>query len=125
MFSAVIKDLRLRRGLTQKELAQELYLSPSAISQYENGVSRPSRETLDSLAQYFGVSVSFLLGASVNAEVEVLLSEEFCQGVSMSDILKKCTEIPPEDRPAFLHMLEGLTYSCISMIAAKIEKVCR
>ena len=125
MFSAVIKDLRLHRGLTQKALAHELYLSPSAISQYENGVSRPSRETLDRLAQYFEVSVSLLLGASVNEEVEVLLCEEFCQGVSISDVLKKCTGIPKEDRPAFLRMLNGLTSSSVPTIPDKSEKVCR
>ncbi len=56
-----LKELRKSKGLTQKALAAELCLTQSQINTYENGLSKPSIETLISLADYFRVSVNELL----------------------------------------------------------------
>lgn len=72
-----IREIRKKCGLTMKELAERVGVSESAISQYETGRRQPDYETLLKIADYFGVSVDYLLGkeggAAVDPELEELL----------------------------------------------------
>jgi len=54
--------LRLAHGLTQQELAKHLGISPVTISGYENGHREPTIEMLERIADYFDVTVDYLLG---------------------------------------------------------------
>ncbi len=53
-----IAYFRRKKGLTQKELADKVNLSPSFISHIENGISNPSNETLEKISDILEVSVS-------------------------------------------------------------------
>jgi transcriptional regulator with XRE-family HTH domain/quercetin dioxygenase-like cupin family protein len=55
-----LKDIRLKAGLTLRELARQAKVSPSFISQIENGKSQPSVATLYSFSQLLNVSVDEL-----------------------------------------------------------------
>lgn len=57
-----LKILRNNRGLSQRDLARSLNVSPSTVAQYETGKRTPDADTLNALAQYFNVSVDYLLG---------------------------------------------------------------
>ena len=57
-----IKELRIRRGLTQVELAGMLGVSKSVISSYENGVHLPPYDILVRISNLFGVSCDYLIG---------------------------------------------------------------
>ncbi len=57
-----IKNLRERKGLTQKELATNLNISASAIGMYEQGRRIPDVETLQQFSNFFQVSIDELLG---------------------------------------------------------------
>lgn len=59
--SEKIRLLRVQKGLTQKQLAEALKTSPQSISGYENGNVVPDIPCLFAYAEYFGVSVSYLL----------------------------------------------------------------
>lgn len=59
-----IKDLRLSKHLTQKELAQLLNVKPTTVSGWELGRNEPSIDTLKDLARIFGVSVGYMAGAT-------------------------------------------------------------
>ncbi|WP_026486709.1 helix-turn-helix domain-containing protein [Caldanaerobius polysaccharolyticus] len=59
-----LKELRSERQLTQRELADLLQLSPSTIAMYETGQRMPDPEILQKIADFFGVSVDYLLGRS-------------------------------------------------------------
>ena len=59
-----LKRLRAEKGITQKALAMRLNLSAGTISNYENGVHMPDLETLCMLADFYCVSLDFLLGRS-------------------------------------------------------------
>jgi len=61
-FPITLKMLRLSRGLSQHELARDLELSAVTISGYETGKREPSLEILERIADYFDVSIDFLLG---------------------------------------------------------------
>lgn len=57
-----IKELRERRGMTQKELAEYMQVSFQTISKWENGVNMPDITNLPKLADLFEVSTDVLLG---------------------------------------------------------------
>lgn len=60
---AIIKQLRLQKGLTQEELGKVIGVQKSAIRKYESGmVQNIKRSSIKKLADFFGVSPSYLLG---------------------------------------------------------------
>lgn len=68
-----LKELRQTKGLRQSELAQKVGISEQAISFYENGKRNPKIETLQKLADYFGVSVSYIKGEIDTEQLEKLI----------------------------------------------------
>ena len=56
-----IKELRKRKGLTQKELAEELHVSFQAVSGWERGVAPPDLDNLLRIADLFGILLDDLL----------------------------------------------------------------
>ena len=56
-----LQELRKQKGLTQEELAQQLYVSRTAISKWESGRGYPNIESLKAIAQFFSVTVDQLL----------------------------------------------------------------
>ena len=59
-----IKELRLQKKLSQKELADKVGLSNQSISFYENGKREPKIEAWQKLAQFFNVPITYLQGES-------------------------------------------------------------
>jgi len=60
-FGAFVAGLRKERGLTQKELAGQLFLSDKAVSKWETGASIPDTAVLIPLSEALGISVTELL----------------------------------------------------------------
>ena len=56
-----LKELRLARGITQQRLAIELNMNQNSISRYENGTREADYQTLILFADYFRVSIDYLL----------------------------------------------------------------
>lgn len=61
-FGYIFKELRKNCGLTQKQVAAQLNISQSNVSDWENDISRPEYENLIALAKIYEVSVEDLLG---------------------------------------------------------------
>ena len=61
-FGKRLKELRENAGLTQKQLAERIWVSKAAISNYELYERNPSPEILIKLARVFNVSADYLLG---------------------------------------------------------------
>ena len=57
-----IRELRKNRKLTMKSLGKILEVSEAAISHYETNKRQPDQNTLIKLAEYFGVTVDYILG---------------------------------------------------------------
>ena len=62
MFSIRLKNLRIQNGYTQKEMAENLGTSQPSYQNWEKGTRKPSRITLQKIANFFNVSTDFLLG---------------------------------------------------------------
>lgn len=58
----IIFELRTKKGLSQDELAEKIYVTRQAVSRWENGETIPNTETLKLLSKFFDVSINTLLG---------------------------------------------------------------
>ena len=65
-FSSMVKYLRQREGLSQRELASKLNMSASAIGMYESGKRIPRHEDEETIADFFNVDLNTLRGIRVN-----------------------------------------------------------
>ncbi len=66
-----LKELREARHLSQVRLAMELNLSQNSISRYENREREAGYETLVAMADYFQVSLDYLLGRTDQPDMKV------------------------------------------------------
>ena len=62
-FHEKLQELRKNRGLTQEELAKELYVSRTAISKWESGKGYPSIDSLREISRFFSVTIDDLLSS--------------------------------------------------------------
>lgn len=74
-----LKQLRLEKNLTQKQLASRLGVAISAISSYESDTRCPTFDTLINYARIFHVSTDYLLGLESKCTLDV-------SGLSESEI---------------------------------------
>lgn len=86
-----IKELRKEKNLTQADLAKLLDVSDRSIGFYENEKRDPDTKALKKLADYFSVTIDYLLGRTdTRQEVEAVYSSGFSnlstEGLSEDDI---------------------------------------
>lgn len=62
MLSDRLKKLRNEKNLLQKEIAKKLKITTSAYGFYEQGKRTPDTETLNKIAEFYNVSIDYLLG---------------------------------------------------------------
>lgn len=85
-FGNRIAELRSEKRLTQEELAQKIGITRAALSHYENNRREPDHEFTQKLADFFHVSVDYLMGRTFDRET-VLMPEvrQFVDGLELSD----------------------------------------
>lgn len=65
-----IKQLRLRRGITQEAMAQHFGVTPQAVSKWERGAATPDISMLPAISAYFGVTIDELFALSDDTRME-------------------------------------------------------
>lgn len=101
------KELRMSRGLTQEEFRKQFNskfnktYTAAAISQFENGKRTPEISSLIDFADFYGVSLDYLLGRE-EANVGIVLSDE------QVAVLNAFDELSEEYRDDFFNYLEYL-----------------
>ncbi|MDE6707377.1 MAG: helix-turn-helix domain-containing protein [Oscillospiraceae bacterium] len=58
----ILKELRIKKGLKQNEIASLLKITPQAYQRYEYGTSEPNADGFAFLADFYNVSVDYLFG---------------------------------------------------------------
>lgn len=111
----VIYELRTKRGLSQDELAEKVFVTRQAVSRWETGETVPNTETLKLLSKLFDVSINTLLGSPrqlrcqccgmpledsiLSHEKDGTINEEYCQWCyadgtytysDMDDLIETC-----------------------------------
>ena len=74
----IILELRTKKGISQDELAECVFVTRQAVSRWENGETIPNTETLKLLSKFFNVSINTLLGSPRELVCE-------CCGMPMND----------------------------------------
>ena len=106
-FAQRLTQLRESKDLKKNQLAAILNVSDSCISQYEHGRSMPGCDILVRLAQYFGVSVDYLLGNDCDRRFAPL-QEEFCNGMDYASFAMRCRKLPLPKRQLLLDLTDAL-----------------
>lgn len=83
-----LKDLRIKKGLTQEQVTKYLITTKISVGRYENGTREAKIEILDSLSNYYNVSVDYLLGKT--------LIENYTTTDEISKIIKSYKSLPKE-----------------------------
>ena len=91
-FRAFVAQLRKEKGLMQKELAEQLYVSDKAVSKWERGLSIPDVAILVPLAEILGVTVTELL------ECRRLPKDEPMDSQQTEEIVKKVIGLSEEEQ---------------------------
>ena len=73
-FAKKLKELRKEKGLTQEELANQLFVSRTLISKYESGAIYPTKENAEKIAHFFNVSLSDLIDS--NETISIALNDQ-------------------------------------------------
>lgn len=113
-FGEYISSLRKERGLTQRELAEKLFVSDKAISKWERGQSFPDITMLSPLAEELGITVTELINCN---KIE---NDEKMNAKQVDSILEKAINISDEEKELKRKMRfkRFLIYICLVLISA-------
>ena len=112
-----LKKLRKDNNLLQKDLASDLKLAQTTIANYEKNARFPNQETLNQIADYFNVSLDYLLGRTdINANIEELVKrksnaiDNLNKNKVYSDLTEKYFDylIKPDKKKAFNLILQQM-----------------
>ncbi|WP_161979579.1 helix-turn-helix domain-containing protein [Streptococcus sp. S784/96/1] len=84
MFQERLKDLRIKAGLTQKQVAEHFNIKQPTYAQWENGRTKPKEATLKKFAQYFNVSIDYLTGKSDIKDATAIDEDKLDQAIEKS-----------------------------------------
>ena len=115
----MILELRAKKGISQEELAEKVFVTRQAVSRWETGETVPNIETLKLLSKLFDVSINTLLGSprqlvcaccgtpmddsNVSHEKDGTFNEEYCKwcyadGEYTLDFLEKYRELGRKEK---------------------------
>ena len=91
----ILYNLRAKKGLSQDELAEKVFVTRQAVSRWETGETTPNVETLKLLSKFYDVSINTLLGSprqlicqccgmpledsTLSRETDGSFNEEYCK----------------------------------------------
>lgn len=106
MLSERLRELRIRKEISNGDLAKEFNIASSTLSSYENGNREPKLDGLIQMAQYFNVSTDYLLGLTnekryYDNEIKIIPPTLF-------DLFEKFGSLSKEEQEIIEIVLEGL-----------------
>ena len=72
-----IKALRLKNNLSQKDIASKINMPQSTYNNYENGKREPTIDILTKLANFYNVSLDYLIGRNFGNELGFLTKFQY------------------------------------------------
>jgi len=105
-----LRELRLEKGLSQKELADKISTSNKTIWAYENGVAIPPLDMLIKLADFFGCSIDFLAGRENDFGIVNVVSQDAKTTLSPDEekLLKYYRQLGPFGRETVLAQTKAI-----------------
>ncbi len=107
-FGEIISALRTEKGIYQKELADYLKVSIGTVSNYEQGIHNPDFNTLCSIADFYEVSLDYLLGRTcIRASAETL-NQRLTDNYTTADLLNTALQLDSAGTRSLVEYLELL-----------------
>lgn len=103
MFGERIRGLRKEKGLTLRELAEELDIPFTTLGNYEREDRQPTFETFESLAEYFNVTIDYLSGRT-----EERSFDEYVFNKDFKDLQKLLEKTTPEIREIIVNIFDQI-----------------
>lgn len=123
-FNEMLKQIRLKRGLSQKEVAEKLEITPASYNLYENGKRKPNIDMLKKIADFFNVDIDFLIGYTPQESSEACsnknnehyyyddetrqIAQEAFKNPDLRTLFKVARDIPPERLRAHIEFMKSL-----------------
>ena len=104
----ILLQLRTKKGLSQEQLAEQVFVTRQAVSRWETGETTPNTETLKLLSKLYDVSINTLLGAPRQLVCQ-------CCGMPLEDAT---TSHEPDGAFKYTSMEELIDF-CTSHMASK------
>ena len=118
-FASRIKELRKREGLSQPQLAEKIGLTKGTVSLWERGPRRPDFPTMEKVADFINVSVSYLIGDTDDEGI----SEETDTnpgGLTDKEAARQSLEEDDESLTSLARMLSQLSMESRSIVSGAI-----
>ncbi len=98
MLGEQLRKLRKQKNLTQKQLADYLHVTDGAVAMWEHGRREPDVEILTKLADFYGVTVDYLLGREMTTSTQqALISETIRQIESLNQLKEQLQNMLTQD----------------------------
>lgn len=107
-YGDILKRLRNERGISQRELADRLKINRSTYARYETSATQPDFETLKLLANFYDVTIDYILGNSDRKELTI--EEKLSKELRLRD-----------GENIYFYDMEGLDDEDIEMLKKQIE----
>lgn len=102
-----LAQLRKDKNLSQSDLAKIFSVNQNTISRWEKGERSPDPDQLKTIAQYFEVSVDYLIG---NEEPKKKIPKDLKKLLDEEEITLNGRMVSPEDKEKMLRIIEALYY---------------
>lgn len=109
-FGQRLTELREEQGIYQKELAAHVNVSISTISNYENDVHFPDVIILCKLADFFHVTIDYLLGRTDYRYDPSTLNHRLSKEYNVADYINTTLELPSKDIAKVLEYINLLKF---------------
>lgn len=109
-FGELLAELRQDRKMTQGVLAEILHVTTGTISNYEKGAHFPDVEKLVNLADYFQVTVDYLLGRCEHNLSPDVFAEMITEKKTVGEVVRAIKLLPPDRREALALILDDMEF---------------
>lgn len=124
MIGDTLKQLRTKQGLTSEELCSKIGIKGGSYRNYERNDRKPDYDTLVKLADFYGVSIDYLLGRPDAKPPEEPL-DEFARKEHLKSLekvfMKKYLALTEEQRDKVLDFLRGVLAEETAAQASKLK----
>lgn len=102
-----LKELRKEKNILQKDVAKELNIKNTTYSNWEVGVSEPDIQSLKKLADFFGVSIDYLVGREAEDGVVIVSGNELSK--DETELINKLRRLDPLNKELAYQYVDFLT----------------
>ncbi len=107
----IIRNLREDQDIKQKTIAEYLGVSQQSYSNYENGHREIPIWAVTKLANFYQVSIDYLLGAEEGYAGSTDLSGKYLGDITMHDVVYDIQKLSPQNRRDLLKYIKFLKQS--------------